>query len=922
MFGLESLLVGRTLADRYRIEEVAGRGRTGPVFRAVDVRLGFDVAVKAVTSGAQTPEAIETFRARFRRVVAAAAGVHHPNVAAVYDCGTDASINLDFLVMEMLRGEHLGSRLAQRGRPPVPLGLRMLLEAVHGLAAVHAAGVAHGDLRPENLFLTRSEDGKQVRVRLLAFGVAPLAAAAGGAVPPLQATGAAAFVAPEQLRAGAEPRAVSDVFSLGAVGFLILTGTAPFSDAAILAMASGQRVAIRSPRELSPDIPPELAAVILRAISADPAARFPDAANLLEALTPLVAGLPLAPARPAAAVPPPPSADRPTAAPAAPAPPVETPVAASIAVPAIFPASAVPPRPVDAAPPAPVAEAKPPVAQALPVAPQPIPAVAPPAAPAEAKPVAIDAAPAPAVEAAPAAPAAPSRTVDSAPPVPGPGDPGFVRRPEPPTPMWQDPWEKPQPRVAVRAAAPSPAPEFASVSTPAATATATLAAASSPPAPAPAPAPATAAVPVPTPVPAVAAAAPPPPALAPVAAPVQTPVVVPTPALVAAPVPTPAPTPTPAPVVVVATPVPTPTPAPVAVVAEPVPTPEPIRVAMEVPVAPVIAEPVAEAAPPAATTMRAVAAPEPVAKVAEAPVLAAPPSMEAPSIAPRRMKLGGGAERKPGRGRMVAGLTALALLVVSGAWVVGGARAAEALRGKMSAAAPAAAGVAPAGLAAARPASLAAEQPAAAGQPQAGPQVAAPAAAVLTPAQRRDSLARARAAQLVAQAQAQAGRQPQVLPGQPQPAPQQQPAQQVAAAAPAPPPAPAPVVQAPQPTPPPAPAPQPSAPAPAAAAEPDAVQEPPVLSNAAEVQRAVVRNYPVLLRDAGVSGRARVRFVVLENGTVDAASIAVLDASRDAFGDAAKRALRSARYRPARVNGRPVRVTVTTSFAWAPPEGQ
>ncbi|MDB4949684.1 MAG: hypothetical protein JWM27_2333, partial [Gemmatimonadetes bacterium] len=115
-------------------------------------------------------------------------------------------------------------------------------------------------------------------------------------------------------------------------------------------------------------------------------------------------------------------------------------------------------------------------------------------------------------------------------------------------------------------------------------------------------------------------------------------------------------------------------------------------------------------------------------------------------------------------------------------------------------------------------------------------------------------------------------------------------------------------------------APQPAAPQPAAA-EPETVEEAPTLSNTTEVQRAVARNYPPLLRDAGVSGRARVRFAVREDGTVDPASIAVLDATRDAFGDAAKRVLRAARYHPARVNGRAVRVSVTTSFVWGSQEG-
>jgi TonB family protein len=907
MFGLESLLVGRTLADRYRIEEVVGRGRTGPVFRAIDVRLGFDVAVKAVTSGAQTAEAVESFRARFQKAATAAARVHHPNVAAVYDCGTDSSINLDFLVMEMLRGEHLGSRLAQRGRPPVPLGVRMLLEAVHGLAAVHNAGIAHGDLRPENLFLTRSEDGKQVRVRLLAFGIAPLAAAAGGAIPPLQATGAAAYVAPEQLRAGAEPRPASDVFSLGAVGFLILTGTAPFSDAAILAMASGQRVAIRSPRELNPDIPPELAAVILRAISADPAARFPDATHLLDALAPLVAGLPLSPAAPAAAARP--ASPAPVEAPASP-PPAP---AASVPVPAIFPSSpaAAAPKP-DAAPPAAAVDAKP----------APAASVESPAVARESTPPVTAAPPTPPAspKAAAPAPATPPSTADAA---PKPGEPGFVRKPEPPTPMWEDPWEKKQPtRGATRVATPAPA---------------------RPVTPAPAPAPVSAPPPEPTP----AAIPAQPPVSAPVSA--QPAVSTPIPAepvvpAAAAAVVEPAPVVKPAAVVEsapAAEPVrpaaeapPTPAVVPEAVVPEavapetaapaPVVAPEPVReapapapVAETAAPAPVVEAPVA-AVPVAAATPVVEPPIVPVVASKSAPTLAAPPSMEAPSQPSRRMRFAGSADGKPGRGRTFAGLAVLALIAVSGvAWMVVGAPAAESLRGsKAASAAPAAAGVVAPNPAGGQPTAPAGQQ-GAPEQPAAIANVPAPLPTTLTPSQRRDSLARARqAAQLAQAAQAQAAKQPQVLAGQP-PAAQPQPVQQVAAATPAAPP-PAPVVAAPPPAAPPAAA-QSSAPA---AAEPESVEEPPALANATEVQRAVGRNYPVLLRDAGISGRARVRFAVKEDGTVDPASITVLDASRDAFGDAAKRVLRAARYRPARVNGRAVRVMVTTSFAWAPPDSQ
>ena len=104
MSGFEALLAGHTLADRYLVEALVGRGGMGAVFRATDRRLGRAVAVKVISpAGGVEPEGRAVLRARFAREARAAARLHHPNVVQVYDFGTDAALDLDLLVMELLR---------------------------------------------------------------------------------------------------------------------------------------------------------------------------------------------------------------------------------------------------------------------------------------------------------------------------------------------------------------------------------------------------------------------------------------------------------------------------------------------------------------------------------------------------------------------------------------------------------------------------------------------------------------------------------------------------------------------------------------------------------------------------------------------------------------------------------------------------
>jgi eukaryotic-like serine/threonine-protein kinase len=301
MAGLESLLLGRVLGGRYRIEEVIGRGGMGAVYRAVDERLGRRVALKVITVAmGDDPEVRRRVRARFQREARAAAALpHHPNVVPVYDYGTDQELGLDYLVMELLHGHDLASRLGRSGPPPLATALRILREAARGLAVGHRAGLVHRDVKPGNIFLARDHDELQVRV--VDFGIAKLAddedtqnqLTQDGRIPH-----SPAYASPEQLRGLTQLTAASDVFSLGAVGYQLLTGERPFSEADRNRMSLGMPAPVPSLRAQNPAIPAQVEGVVQRALAFDATDRFPDAVEMGGALERALRELPDSPIEP------------------------------------------------------------------------------------------------------------------------------------------------------------------------------------------------------------------------------------------------------------------------------------------------------------------------------------------------------------------------------------------------------------------------------------------------------------------------------------------------------------------------------------------------------------------------------------------------------------------------------------------------
>jgi serine/threonine protein kinase len=272
---------GALLAARYRIVAMLGRGGMGEVYRAEDLTLGQQVALKFL------PEAVATNAnavGRFRNEVRIARQVSHPNVCRVYDLG-EVEGQL-FLSMEYVDGEDLGSLLRRIGRLPGDKALEIARQLCAGLAAAHGKGVLHRDLKPSNVMLD-----SHGQVLLTDFGLAGLAEQIEGAE---VRNGTPAYMAPEQL-AGKEVTVKSDIYSLGLVLYEIFTGKRPFeaNTLAELVRARSQTMPA-SPSTLVRDLDPVVERVILRCLETNPASRPSSALAVAGALPggdPLAAAL-------------------------------------------------------------------------------------------------------------------------------------------------------------------------------------------------------------------------------------------------------------------------------------------------------------------------------------------------------------------------------------------------------------------------------------------------------------------------------------------------------------------------------------------------------------------------------------------------------------------------------------------------------
>jgi eukaryotic-like serine/threonine-protein kinase len=260
----------RVLNERYEVESTLGRGGMAQVYRANDRVLGRPVAVKVLSrklSGDQK------FLTRFRREAQASAGLNHPHVVSVYDTG--AHDDLHYIVMEYVEGETLGSLMARDGPLPAGTSARIAADVAEALEAAHRQGLVHRDVKPGNVMI--DPDG---RVKVVDFGIAR-AATDDTLTQTGLVLGTAAYLAPEQAR-GEGVDARSDIYSLGCVLYEMLTGRPPFEADSPVAMAYKHV----NERPAPPDgaVPPDMAAVVMRALEKDPTRRFQTAAEMQAAL--------------------------------------------------------------------------------------------------------------------------------------------------------------------------------------------------------------------------------------------------------------------------------------------------------------------------------------------------------------------------------------------------------------------------------------------------------------------------------------------------------------------------------------------------------------------------------------------------------------------------------------------------------------
>jgi serine/threonine-protein kinase len=262
-------------AGRYRLESRLGVGGMSTVQLAFDTRLERNVAVKLLAEHLAEDDG---FVARFRREALAAARLVHPNVVQVYDFGTDEGSGRQFIAMEYVEGQSGAELLREHGRLTPQEVVDICAQACRGLDYAHRNGVVHRDIKPGNIL--RNPEGI---VKIADFGIAKAAddsdiTRVGSVI------GTAAYLSPEQAR-GEPAGPPSDLYALGVVAYQLAAGRLPYQGASLTDLARQQESGPPTDvTQIVPDVPPELSAAIMRALVADPAARYQAAPEMEKAL--------------------------------------------------------------------------------------------------------------------------------------------------------------------------------------------------------------------------------------------------------------------------------------------------------------------------------------------------------------------------------------------------------------------------------------------------------------------------------------------------------------------------------------------------------------------------------------------------------------------------------------------------------------
>lgn len=258
------------LNERYQLEDFVEKGGMATVYRAKDLMLERDVAIKVLREDYSRDPA---FRERFRQEAKAAANLSHSNIVTVHDFGFDDE-HL-FIVMEYVPGTNLNVLIKEKGKYSIQEGIPLLVQACKGLGYAHRAGLVHCDIKPHNFLVT--PDG---HLKVTDFGIARALASIKADEERDIVWGSPQFFSPEQA-AGKSPSPASDVYSLGVIMYQMFTGQLPF-----LARSSKelreqhQHNHAQPPIELNSEIPAALNEIILKVLSKEPSARYRTADQL------------------------------------------------------------------------------------------------------------------------------------------------------------------------------------------------------------------------------------------------------------------------------------------------------------------------------------------------------------------------------------------------------------------------------------------------------------------------------------------------------------------------------------------------------------------------------------------------------------------------------------------------------------------
>ncbi|MEZ4293497.1 MAG: serine/threonine-protein kinase, partial [Polyangiaceae bacterium] len=279
------IAAGTVIAEKYRLEAQLARGGMGSVWVARHVKLGSQLAVKFLDArfvGSRS------FVVRFEREARAAAAIESPHVVHVQDFGVEEGT--PYLVMELLRGEDLRTRLRRMGRMPVSETADLLVQVAKALRRAHEAGIVHRDIKPGNLFLARVDDYEILKV--LDFGIAKQPGELRGeSTRTGEIVGTPHYVSPEQARGDKDVDHRTDVWAVGVIAYRMLTGHLPFSGDGFGTVLS--KVLVEPPPKVGTfvqELPESLDPFFARALAKNREERFQSVRELTDAFVAIVQG--------------------------------------------------------------------------------------------------------------------------------------------------------------------------------------------------------------------------------------------------------------------------------------------------------------------------------------------------------------------------------------------------------------------------------------------------------------------------------------------------------------------------------------------------------------------------------------------------------------------------------------------------------